>query len=119
MAKLSEVQVIERSLKQWRDMAETGEPFTHDWKGWKKNGGRYKSVWNDCFLCEYTWMLMGRHSCTFCPFFKKFEYVCEDLRSPYSHWIHAEYDKDRRVAAQECVEVLEQLLEEAKNECAR
>ena len=82
--KLTKKQAIDRSIKEWTWLAETGE-LKEDWPGWKG----YVPVRNYCFLCGYCGAdpLTNYVNCKECPLGWG-QYGCEDHpESQYANWI--------------------------------
>lgn len=54
MMRLNKKQAVQLTLALWDWLYENPTKSKEDWPGWKKNGGKYPDVTDDCFCCEYT-----------------------------------------------------------------
>lgn len=114
--KLDAITAVKLAIKMWQELTETGGGH-ESWSGWQDNGGRYKHVFNDCFLCQYVLENnQGIFDCNLCPFKRFFGYDCEDDPSPFSEWIETNYSRQRKGPAKRCVEALQQVLIGVENE---
>ena len=108
--RLTRKKAIELSIELWEWLAETGGG-KNDWVGWEWEGGEYKEVEADCFLCEYSRRRTreGQERCEFCPLFEKSESSCFD--TAYEDWEDADDNDDTEARKEYAKLFLEQLKE--------
>jgi len=96
--RLSKRKALEICIELWSWLAKSEDFRKGNWPGWKRNGGKYIRVENDCSLCEYDEYRRGQNkiykpNCYYCPLKEELDYC--DKNSLYTKWRMFSGDKSK------------------------
>jgi len=113
--KLTKRKAIEKSIELWEWCAESGKEKEY-WIGWERNGGKYKDMLFDCFLCE----LFNNLKCSACPYYIRYGRCTRsmlglDSASPkllFERWYGARTQSAKKKYAKQFLKQLKALLDD-------
>ena len=93
-------------MELWNWLSENPEKGKSDWPGWNYNGGKYRWVDNDCFMCEINF---SHSNCDGCPLVQEKLWggpqkagnigYCEHPLSAYARWLRSKANLEARSEA--------------------